>query len=499
MSNETSILRPRDPSQVNSDDWPEFELKQAFVFDPEDPHRAPVSLLHAGHYRPLSITGKLESPNSRNIDSWLDKSVRRALHIELTDIKEFSYGEYGDGSLDIWAAGKAGWFTIKPSRAYREMYSDMTQALKLLYFMADSYKALRKYADLSAPYFFRKCSEAGLEGSKNVTDVAEMFTKHRHFLIASMLTNKEGLQWHRVPLYTWFQVTFPDDFLLVRSRIKPPRSKSSSQKSGTQSPAPSTASSRRKKATAKQRSATPKSTISIRSGRSTRSTRSQSTVTVESLPMDLDKTPEVEPIPEVMSTTDQTESHIDQDMSSSSDEIPRTGGKGKGKSTLRPRPSKFATRASNVSMESPSALQNKTAVPLPGSELEAMSIDSPPNDSASSEKQTEDTAEDSDNDDGSRTEAREPSLPFRLQDAANNGDVWHCPVDGCMHKTYAASEPSSQILIKRHSQTHDFDHDERVQLVRRMEAPYLPVNRLMDKVRGMAASRELPPPITQRY
>ncbi|KAH0381721.1 hypothetical protein KCU92_g6836, partial [Aureobasidium melanogenum] len=498
MSNETSILRPRDPSQLNSDDWPEFELKQAFVFDPEDPTRAPVSLLHAGHYRPLSITGKLEPPNSRNIDSWLDKSVHRALHIELTDIKEFSYGEYGDGSLDIWAAGKAGWFTIKPSRAYREMYSDMTQALKLLYFMADSYKALRKYADLPAPYFFRKCSEAALEGSKNVTDVAEMFTKHRHFLIASMLTNKEGLQWHRVPLYTWFQVTFPDDFLLVQSRIKPPRSKSSSQKSGTQSPAPSTASSRRKKATAKQRSATPKSTISIRSGRSTRSTRSQSTVTVESLSMELDKTPEVEQIPEVMSTTNQAESHVDQDISSSSDEIPRTGGKGKGKSALRPRPSKFATRASNASMESPSALQNKTASILPESEPEAMSIDSPSNDTESSDKQTEDTAEDSDND-GNKTETREASLPFRLQDAANNGDVWHCPVDGCMHKTYAASEPSSQILIKRHSQTHDFDHDERVQLVRRMEAPYLPVNRLMDKVRGMAASSKLPPPITQRY
>jgi hypothetical protein len=68
-----------------------------------------------------------------------------------------------------------------------------------------------------------------------------------------------------------------------------------------------------------------------------------------------------------------------------------------------------------------------------------------------------------------------------------------------MHKTYAASELSSQILIKRHSQTHDFDHDERVQLVRRMEAPYLPVNRLMDRVRGIAASSKFPPPITQRY
>jgi hypothetical protein len=156
MTTETSILLQRDPSQLNSDEWPEFELKQAFVFDPEDPDRAPVSLLHAGRYRPLSIAGKLEPPNSRNLKSWLDKTSRRAVQIELTDVKEFSYGEYGDGSLDIWAAGKAGWFTIKASRAYRDTYSDMTQALKLLYFMADSYKAQKKYGDLPAPQFFVK-------------------------------------------------------------------------------------------------------------------------------------------------------------------------------------------------------------------------------------------------------------------------------------------------------------------------------------------------------
>jgi hypothetical protein len=158
MTTEDSILRLRDPSQLNSDEWPEFELKQAFVFDPEDPTRSPVSLLHAGQYRPLSITGKLEPPNSRNAKSWLDNTVRRAVQVELTDVKEFSYGEYGDGSLDIWAAGHAGWFTIRPSRAYRDTYSDMTQALKLLYFMADSYKAQKKYADLSAPHFFKRVS-----------------------------------------------------------------------------------------------------------------------------------------------------------------------------------------------------------------------------------------------------------------------------------------------------------------------------------------------------
>ncbi|KAI4808837.1 hypothetical protein E4T44_10929, partial [Aureobasidium sp. EXF-8845] len=428
------------------------------------------------------------------------KTSRRAVQIELTDVKEFSYGEYGDGSLDIWAAGKAGWFTIKASRAYRETYSDMTQALKLLYFMADSYKAQKKYGDLPAPQFFVKCSEANLEGCKDVVDVAEMFTKHRHFLITSMLMNKEGVQWSRVPLYTWLQVTFPDDFLLVQRRIKPPRPKPAPQKSATQSPAPLTASARRKKATAKQQSATPKSAVSVRPVRSTRSARSQSNATSESVPIDLDGIPAVEQVLEIVSTTPLPQTQINQNMSSSDDDIPTTGGKGKGKSALRPKPSKFVRRASHAANESPSATQIKKVAALAVSiGSDAMSIDSPAAETEeSSDKLSEDTTEDSD-DDSIRTETRKNSLPLRLQDAANNGDVWHCPVDGCMHKTYAASELSSQILIKRHSQTHDFDHDERVQLVRRMEAPYLPVNRLMDRVRDMAASSKFPPPITQRY
>lgn len=204
---------------------------------------------------------------------------------------------------------------------------------------------------------------------------------------------------------------------------------------------------------------------------------------------------------EIVSTTDLSKTHVDQNMSSSDDEIRTTGGKGKGKSALRPRPSKFAPRASNISKESPTATQSKRAGTLREfAEPDAMSINSPATETKeSSDKQIEDMTEDSDEDKAIGTVTRETSLPFRLEDAANNGDVWHCPVDGCMHKTYAASEPSSQLLIQRHSQTHDFDHDERVQLVRRMEAPYLPVNRLMDRVRGMAASSKFPPPITQRY
>jgi hypothetical protein len=180
--------------------------------------------------------------------------------------------------------------------------------------------------------------------------------------------------------------------------------------------------------------------------------------------MDLNDIPAVEQIPEIVSTTPLPHTQIDQNTSSSDDDIPTTGGKGKGKSVLRPKPSKFARRASHAAKESPSATQTKKVAALAVSVgSDAMSIDSPVAETEeSSDKQTEDTTEESD-DDSIRTETRENSLQFRLQDAANNGDVWHCPVDGCMHKTYAASELSSQILIKRHSQTHDFDRDERVQ------------------------------------
>lgn len=148
---------------MNSDYWPEFELKNAYIFDPEDLSAAPANLLHAGAYRPLTITGKLEPANKSNLHAWLDNSVHRSTSIQLTQIKEFSYGQYADGSLDIWAAGQAGWFTIRPARAYRDVYNTMVQAVKLLYFVADSYRALKRYADLPPAGLFQKVGSLSKE------------------------------------------------------------------------------------------------------------------------------------------------------------------------------------------------------------------------------------------------------------------------------------------------------------------------------------------------
>lgn len=95
-----------------------------------------------------------------------------------------------------------------------------------------------------------------------------------------------------------------------------------------------------------------------------------------------------------------------------------------------------------------------------------------------------------------------PLLHFRFRDAGageDDGDVWQCETDGCMHKVYAASEETSRLLISDHRRLHDHDDDQRVQLVRSMQAPWLPVDRLMGRVRQLAAQNGTPAPMVRRY
>ncbi|KAK4992254.1 hypothetical protein LTR50_001234 [Elasticomyces elasticus] len=79
------------------------------------------------------------------------------------------------------------------------------------------------------------------------------------------------------------------------------------------------------------------------------------------------------------------------------------------------------------------------------------------------------------------------------------GDSWLCPLDGCTQKVYAASLPKSKALIKEHYETHMYDGDERVQLVKSMEKPELPLTHLMSYMRDLARKGGLPPPVVQKF
>jgi hypothetical protein len=57
---------------------------------------------------------------------------------------------------------------------------------------------------------------------------------------------------------------------------------------------------------------------------------------------------------------------------------------------------------------------------------------------------------------------------------------------------YQASQPGSQRLIREHYALHAYDDDERVQLVKKLQHPSLPVGHLMERVRSQARSDGFP-------
>lgn len=152
--NETNVLKARDPSLTNSDDWPIYKIKSAVVYDPAHPMIELVSLLHAGVHRPLTITGRLDLPSKDMKSMLLQPKLDLSHPVEITNVKSFSYGQYEDGSVEIWAEGQAGWFTISPGRSYKGIHADMVEALKVWYVTVDAYKEAKKASPVDVNSLF---------------------------------------------------------------------------------------------------------------------------------------------------------------------------------------------------------------------------------------------------------------------------------------------------------------------------------------------------------
>lgn len=80
----------------------------------------------------------------------------KAVDIETRNVTRFSYGEMTDGEFVIWAAGKAGWFEIRPAQHYKSIYDGMVEAVQLLYFVTDVYSGPRKRGGGPSPQLIYK-------------------------------------------------------------------------------------------------------------------------------------------------------------------------------------------------------------------------------------------------------------------------------------------------------------------------------------------------------
>ncbi|KAK6440613.1 hypothetical protein LTR95_003169 [Oleoguttula sp. CCFEE 5521] len=480
---ESSILKPRPESLENSDDWPEFELKDVRVYHSCDPS-TPANLLEASAHSHLSLTGYLE-PVAKNQTKLLLKSTsKRAPLIEIAEVRMYAYGQAKEGRILFWAAGQAGWFTLSPSRAYKAMWEEITEAVTLFYWIADAYRERRpasgrRNAASLPDYTAVEIFQAYADGQKGVgvEKARQRVYKHKDFLLASMIAGKEGINWKRIPLYVHLKEMFPEEHGVVKARLTGVGLSKRQSQSVRQASMSSSGSSGLKRKRGQLEPETSEMSSGKAAGRSRKPDRTSQVTDAKPL----------RPSPARRRRAGSSES----EPGTPEDEGERSARRAmKGRSVLRPKPTKAAkgtTKGVKAPLINDEDEEDELAIspaptkqrptqqsrPQPNAQDEDEGIDIPSSPS--------DTA----------TGAPDPSSLNHVPDPLQH-DTWNCALAGCTHKVYCASLPDSQRLIREHYALHAYDDDDRVQLVKQLQQPFLPSAHLMERVKMQARADGFP-------
>jgi hypothetical protein len=515
---EADILAPRDPAlENNSDDWPEFELKDVRVHLPEDASQL-TSLLDAAAHYPLTLTGHLEPLPKDQSHLQILSTSKRAPLIEVTGVRTFSYGQFEDGNIGLWAGGKAGWFALKPARAYKSIWSGMAESVKTFYWVVDAYREKRRNGkgktaqilpDYTAEELFDKYADEVLEDAKGGKEAAQVIYEQRSFLLASMLAGKEGISWTKNPLYQHLSHQFPEDHALVKARLTghAPPVRNARQASANSE----TSNLKRKRGRpAKERSQDNASTReeSIAEESTRRDEASQQTAK----PAGSRRTRQGRESP----STETSEAETRTPAHNNNDAVRKSM---KGRSALRPKATKAGKGASkggkapvlnfddNSEDEEDLAALSPTAAKRRHSHTKARGtnqrlhkhdvdegIDIPSSPASGDPPSTPSDvgagALETDSDD--ETPGTDLAVRLKHEPDPIQEDTWVCALDGCSHKVYQASQADSQRLIREHYALHAYDDDARVQLVKKLQHPSLPVGHLMERVRLQARTDGFP-------
>lgn len=538
---EADVLVSRDPNDIDSDAWPEFNLNNAIATLPGSDE--PVSLLLASEHHPLTVTGRLEPPRKDQERLWRrTDGVKKGTAIVVEDVRSFAYGAYEDGSIDLWASGKAGWFILRPARAYRPIHHHMCEAVRMLFFVADAYsqpavnikgKCAQSPPILQSHDLFEKYAREKLGGVENYNEASKVMYKHRDFLLSSMIAGKEGIAWARNPFFRHLSRRFPDDLQNIRERLAPPPQEKPAALTARQASLESAStSSTLKRKRGRPPKSKPTDVISIASSSAASSMKKD--VPQRSAPKSREMPkPAPPPTRRTRNTSlsitppDDAEVHESatpaKDSDSDDDDHPRNAGKGKSALRLKPnKPMKGPPRGLSKVGKGPSQDEDEPrSSPIPAKRTR----DEPTNIRRSKRRNSRPdldegidmpTSPSSNADADAESGAVDPSHPS-LSDAlaAHKPDPLQestriCALDSCTHKIYGdPSNSVSQRLIREHYALHAYDDDERVQLVKRLQAPSMPVSHLMEKVRVAAkvegfpgskvAGTRFPEPLKTRY
>lgn len=527
---EEDLLVPR----LNDEDlWAEYELSSVHVHAPdsESPH-VPISLLHASIGNPLQVTGQLEPLDPSESDLLVPgaKLTHKRINLELNNVCTYSYGELGDGSIAVWAGGKSGWFQLKPGRAYRPMFEEMQEAVKLLYFVADSYKETRKEKGggrgkkmvLLPPYSaLELAGKYAFEviGTNDADKGFDKFEEHKEFLIAAMLSGKEGLDWTTYPLWADMKEKFPEVFKDVSKRLKTKPSKPKVKRSIAKESASQNSShfqmSRPDKAetgstvsstttavpTKQRRSKKASGAAEVISLSGSESSEEVKDTLIQAASYDSEgssraRSPSKPALSRRTKKNDVESTPLQTTATPAKDDDSEEDAHIRNKSSLRPRASK-GNKGSKGRPLIAEDEQSPTSSPTQGggkrkSAHEDSRRPHKRRSSDSPEIENDEADEDADDDEGLRSPASPINDPIPDNPDPVQENTWICALSGCTHKVYLSHLPASQSLIREHYALHAYDDDERVRMVKRLAQPSLPIGHLMDKVRGQARMEGFP-------
>ncbi|KAI9671469.1 MAG: hypothetical protein M1831_004378 [Alyxoria varia] len=462
---ETKVLKPVRPS-LDEDDWPQFLLNNAEVTNVDGQL---VNLLFANDNFPLTVTGRLERLGSTDQHLLRARDLLPAT-VQIDDVQHFSYGQFDSGDLAFWAAGQAGWFEMRPSRQYKNLYRDMSEAISILYFLSDLHggQKIRSLGRFKPETVLSKYANDSANRCADSNHARTLFLKHKDVLLELMYQEKEGIKWGHTSIKGYLeeeQGAYQDD--------------PSDTDEHTNTPAKAHASDDEDR-TAERLAGKGKSALRPKSKKySNKGKKGQ----YDPGGHDQDDNDSDEHMPD--STLKRT----------STDSLPED-----------PRPKKRGAHTYNTSayleITSPATPGTQQQQPLPlsstlrptrptsslkpaGHITATRTLQNRPKPTPSKTLPRTDTGQ------APSTQildiitsplpSYEPNTP--------DGSTWLCVFDGCTHRVYDAADEQSKDLIKEHYRKHAVESQKQLDLVRREERPYLPVGHLVQRVRNLAAQK----------
>ncbi|QDS77446.1 hypothetical protein FKW77_006836 [Venturia effusa] len=529
---ESKILKLRDPTNNDENNWATFDLRNVEVVDKKG---TLVNLLHADADYPVTVTGTLQITKG-NAGLLLPSATRsKNVTISVKNVSHIAYGAYANGDVDFWAAGLAGWHCVKPAESYTAIFQEMIEAVHIFYFVADSYggQARPKWDELfsnsrpissraTKPTATARLTEAKPSRSSRrsrLTEAEEVAatrsretrnSQHRGPLLSEVNKSKARDLWKfmqktvnnsqpsaadvtldrfahlLVQFYTFEDVDSATEFLQVLAADLVPLMQAKRRRAyaWTDLPIYDDLLECKPTAAAKRRVAA----------------------------MDLE--PRAHPLSddeEIPSAESESEEEVldDSEIHHSMSVLrPKSGTKFSGKGASRKGKGKAPQRDDSEPQDD---------------EAEIMEVDTPSKRKSVSEDEEEEspprkrfTRSQGDHDqeledlEFEAQQAKSTGIPLRKKSQSSDsrpavaapvivsepifttraqepGDVWTCPREGCLHKVYGASD--NRELIKEHH----LEHDEIFNLVKSEEnRTHLPVSALLKRIRQMAESQHGP-------